>query len=132
MTNKKKHLPNNRRCFPKTKDQFNYFLVGAVAGALEFDDFIVEFEDVVFAGFIALLVELLVVVMLDGIVLVVATGAGVLAGVEGLVLALLAGVSPQAIPIAPNTRTADKAIIFFIKDSPIFSKIRSNFKNGNV
>jgi hypothetical protein len=98
-------------------------LVGAVAGALEFDDFIVEFEDVVFAGFIALLVELLVVVMLDGIVLVVATGAGVLAGVEGLVLALLAGVSPQAIPNAPRPRTAESTITFFIcLRTPIFLK----------
>lgn len=98
-------------------------MVGAVAGALEFDDFIVEFEDVVFAGFIALLVELLVVVMLDGIVLVVATGAGVLAGVEGLVLALLAGVSPQAIPNAPRPRTAESTITFFIcLRTPIFLK----------
>jgi hypothetical protein len=98
-------------------------LVGAVAGALEFDDFIVEFEDVVFDGFIALLVVLLVVVMLDGIVLVVATGAGVLAGVEGLVLALLAGVSPQAIPNAPRPRTAESTITFFIcLRTPIFLK----------
>jgi len=109
--------------FSKKLRPVNYFLVGAVAGALEFDDFIVEFEDVVFAGFIALLVELLVVVMLDGIVLVVATGAGVLAGVEGLVLALLAGVSPQAIPNAPRPRTAESTITFFIcLRTPIFLK----------
>jgi len=98
-------------------------LVGAVAGALEFDDFIVEFEDMLFDGFIALFVVLLVVVMLDGIVLVVATGAGVLAGVEGLVLALLAGVSPQAIPNAPRPRTAESTITFFIcLRTPIFLK----------
>ena len=98
-------------------------MVGAVAGALEFDDFIVEFEDMLFDGFIALFVVLLVVVMLDGIVLVVATGAGVLAGVEGLVLALLAGVSPQAIPNAPRPRTAESTITFFIcLRTPIFLK----------
>jgi hypothetical protein len=98
-------------------------LVGAVAGALEFDDFIVEFEDMLFDGFIELFVVLLVVVMLDGIVLVVATGAGVLAGVEGLVLALLAGVSPQAIANAPRPRTAESTITFFIcLRTPIFLK----------
>jgi hypothetical protein len=50
------------------------------------------------------------------IVLVVITGAGVLAGAvfAGLTLALLAGVSPQAIPNAPITRTAESAIAFFI------------------
>jgi len=98
-------------------------LVGAVAGALEFDDFIVEFEDMLFDGFIALFVVLLVVVMLDGIVLVGATGACGLAGVEGLVLALLAGVSPQAIPNAPRPRTAESTITFFIcLRTPIFLK----------
>ena len=99
-------------------------MVGAVAGAApdEFD-FIVEFDDMLFAdGLIALLLDD-VVFMLDGIAAVVETGAGVLAGVEGLVLALLAGVSPQAIPNAPRPRTAESTITFFIcLRTPIFLK----------
>jgi hypothetical protein len=76
-------------------------------------------------GLIALLLfdELPDVVMFDGIGAVVETGAGVLAGVEGLVLALLAGVSPQAIPNAPRLRTAESTITFFIcLRTPIFLK----------
>ena len=122
MTNKKKHLPNNRRCFPKTKDQLSYFLGVAGAAPDEFD-FIVEFDDMLFAdGLIALLLDD-VVFMLDGIAAVVETGAGVLAGVEGLMFALLAGVSPQAIPNAPRPRTAESTITFFIcLRTPIFLK----------
>jgi hypothetical protein len=94
-------------------------LVGEVTGAVEFDDFIGE---VVLPGFIVLPVD----VVFPGVMVfigVVATAIGVLAGVEGLVLALLAGVSPQAIPNAPSPRTAESKITFFIcLQTPIFLK----------
>ena len=105
--------------------------MGEVAGAApdEFDFIVDEFDDMLFAdGLIALLlfddVELPDVVILDGIVLVVETGAGVLAGVVGLLaFMLLAGVSPQAIPNAPRLRTAESTITFFIcLRTPIFLK----------
>jgi len=86
----------------------------------------VEFEDMLFAdGLIELLFDAVLpdVVMLDDIGAVVVTGAGVLAGVEGLMFALLAGVSPQAIPNAPRPRTAESTITFFIcLRTPIFLK----------
>jgi hypothetical protein len=103
-------------------------LVGAVAGAEpDVFDFIVEFEDMLFAdGLMPLLDDIALpdVVMLDGIVLVVETGAGVLAGVVGLLaFMLLAGVSPQAIPNAPRPKTAESTITFFIcLRTPIFLK----------
>ena len=101
-------------------------MVGAVAGApVEFAGFIAEFDGMLLlAGFVVeLVVVVVVVVEFVTIVLVVATGAGVLAGVEGLVLALLAGVSPQAIPNAPRPRTAESTITFFIcLRTPIFLK----------
>ena len=89
-------------------------MVGAAAGApVAFVDFIGEFD--MFDGFVVeLVVVVVVLVEFVVMVLVVATGAGVLAGVEGLVLALFAGVSPQAMPNAPNPRTAESTITFFI------------------
>jgi hypothetical protein len=94
-------------------------------GADEFD-FMLEFVVDVLAG---LTPEVFAIVEpeveLVAIVLVVATGAGVLAGATfaGLVLALLAGVSPQAMPNAPITNTAESAITFFIcLQTPILSQ----------
>ena len=105
------HPFRKRGAFRKVKT-FNYFLTALpeVVGA----DALLPMVELV-----AMLPGLPVVLPIvefagGGIVLVVITGAGVLAGVDGLTLALLAGVSPQAIPNAPMTRTAESAITFFI------------------
>jgi hypothetical protein len=93
------------------------------------------------AGFIVLLFEVLPVLLpiefvavelveveFDGIVFAGVMGGGVFAGMVfvlvGFTLALLAA-SPQAIPNAPITRTAESAIAFFIwfTNSYSFSKI---------
>jgi hypothetical protein len=103
-----------------------YFLFAfAFAGAAVFD-FMVELLLVDMFVDLAGPLEFDVFVMLLGM-LVVATGAGVLAGITltGLLvlLALFEAASPQAIPKAPSPRTAESAIAFFIcLQTPILSQ----------
>ncbi len=83
--------------------------------------------DIVLAGFIALLLAaplfelLLAIGVLTGAGV---AGAGVLAGVAGLLFAgaLLAGVSPQAMPRALNPRTVESAITFLILSDSYLSQ----------
>jgi hypothetical protein len=98
-----------------------WFALLVVVGADEFD-FMFELVDIDEFDFMFELLDIVVEfdeVELDGIVLA-GVIAGVLAGIvfmlvlAGLVLALFVADSPQAIPSAPITRTAESAIAFFI------------------
>ena len=93
-----------------------------------FDELVLVDGAIELAGFIVLLLDMfdallpvefdiveLVAVEFEGIVFAGVIGGGVFAGMvlAGFMLALLAA-SPQAIPNAPITRTAESAIAFFI------------------
>jgi membrane glycosyltransferase len=116
--------------FIKREIRFIYlWLALLVVDGAEFD-FMFELVAMlpVLAPFEFVPIDVLPVLEVDIVVLVVATGAGVLAGIVlvlagFVVLALFVAASPQAIPNAPNPRTAESAITFFIcLQTPILSQ----------